>query len=99
MKFLKDLFYGHENKAAELGRILAFVGTLMMLGGQVWNIMLGLPIELGPTGLGGGLAAFYGACAAFIYAKDRASSESKVADAVVDATPSAPHAHRAKAKK
>lgn len=98
MKFLKDLFYGHENKAAELGRILAFIGTLMMLGGQVWNVLLGLPIELGPAGLGGGLAAFYGACAAFIYAKDRANSEAKVADAVVEATPSAPPAKSAAKK-
>ena len=52
--FIIDLFKGPNNEAWDLGRIVAGVGVLMMLGGQVWNILLGLPLELGPTGLGGG---------------------------------------------
>lgn len=81
-KFLKDLFYGPGNVSADLGRILGAVGVLMMLGGQVWNIALGLPLELGPAGLGGGLAAVIGAVAALVYAKDRAKAENTVAKAV-----------------
>jgi hypothetical protein len=89
-KFFRDLFYGPGNENADLGRIVGFVGVLMMLGGQVWNMLLGLPLELGPTGLGGGLAAVIGAAAALIYAKDRAKAETVVAKAVSDATPVAP---------
>jgi hypothetical protein len=87
MKILKDLFYGPGNTAADLGRIIGAVGVLMMLGGQVWNVLLGLPLELGPTGLGGGLAAVIGAAAALVYAKDRARAENTVAKAVSEATP------------
>jgi hypothetical protein len=82
MKLIKDLFYGPGNLAADLGRIVGALAVAMMLGGQVWNIMLGLPIELGPTGLGGGLAAVLGGAAALIYAKDRAKTENTVAKAM-----------------
>jgi hypothetical protein len=41
--------------------------------------LLGLPIELGPTGFGGGLAAVITASAALIYAKDKARAENIVA--------------------
>lgn len=81
-KIFRDLFYGPGNEAADLGRIIGALGVLMMLGGQVWNILLGLPVELGPTGLGGGLAAVIGAAAALVYAKDRAKAENTVAKAV-----------------
>jgi hypothetical protein len=89
MKWLKDLFYGPDNQALELGRVIAFFATFSMLLGALWNVLLGLPLELGPTGLGGGLAAVLGGAAALIYAKDRAKSERTVANAVSDATPSA----------
>lgn len=71
--FLRDLFMGPNNSFWDLGRILAFVSTLAMLGAQVWNIHLGLPIDLGPAGLGGGLAAVITAAAVLILAKDRAA--------------------------
>jgi hypothetical protein len=83
-KVFRDLFYGPGNDAADLGRIIGTLGVLMMLGGQAWNMALGLPLELGPTGLGGGLAAVIGASAALIYAKDRAKAENTVAKAVSD---------------
>ena len=86
-KFLKDLFYGPGNTAADLGRIIGAFGVLMMLGGQVWNVMLGLPLELGPSGLGGGLAAVIGGAAALVYAKDRAKAENTVAKAMQDNAP------------
>lgn len=89
-KFFKDLFYGPGNTNADLGRIIGAVGVLMMIGGQIWNILLGLPLELGPTGLGGGLAAVIGAAAALVYAKDRAKAENTVAQAVSDCPPAKP---------
>jgi hypothetical protein len=82
MKLLKDLFMGVGNQAWDLGRIIAAAGIAMMLGGQVWNILLGLPVELGPTGLGGGLGLVLTGAAAMIYAKDRAKAETTVAQAM-----------------
>lgn len=87
MKLLRDLFMNVGNANWDLGRIIGAVGVLMMLGGQVWNILLGLPVELGPTGLGGGLAAVLGGAAALVYAKDRARAETAVAQAVSDCPP------------
>lgn len=82
MKFLRDLLAGPENKFWDLGRILAMISSLAMIAGAVWNVLLGLPLELGPTGFGGGLAAVLGGCAALIYAKDRARAETTVAKAI-----------------
>lgn len=90
MNLLRDLFAGPGNANWDLGRIVGAVGVLMMLSGQVWNILLGLPVELGPTGLGGGLAAVIGAAAALIYAKDRAKTEAGVGKAVEQSMPEAP---------
>jgi hypothetical protein len=78
--FIQDLFKGPNNDYWDLGRIVAGVSTLSMILGAVWNVFLGLPLELGPAGLGGGLAAVLGGCAALIYAKDRAKAENVVAD-------------------
>ena len=76
----RDLFFGPGNAAADLGRIISFLATFAMLASTVWNMMLGLPIELDKAGVG--FAAVLGACAAFIYAKDRAKTENTVARAV-----------------
>lgn len=80
MQFFKDLLKGPGNEAWDLGRILALLSALSMLGGELWNVSLGLPLELGPTGFGGGLAAVLGGAAALIYAKDRAKAENVVAN-------------------
>lgn len=89
MKFVRDLFMNVGNANWDLGRIGAAFSVLMMFAAALWNVLLGLPIELGPTGLGGGLAAVLGGAAAWIYAKDRARAENTVAQAVSDATPPA----------
>lgn len=99
MSVLKDLLKGPGNLAWDLGRVAVGSGVVLMVVSVVWNISLGLPIELGPTGFLGGMGAFFGGCAALIYAKDRAGSENKVANAVVEATPSAPPAKSAAPKK
>lgn len=67
---LKDLFYGPANAYLDLGRILAALTSLALIGAQLWNIYLGKEIDLGPSGLGGGLAAVLTAAAALIAAKD-----------------------------
>lgn len=90
MKFLRDLFMGVGNANWDIGRIGGGLAVLAMFAAAGWNVSLGLPIELGPTGFGGGLAAVLGGAAAWIYAKDRAKAENTVAQAVSDATPSAP---------
>lgn len=81
MKLIRDWLMGPGNAFWDLARALALFGALMMLGGQVWNIYLGLPIELGPAGLGGGLAALYTAIAGFIWAKDKAGAEARASAA------------------
>ncbi len=74
-KLWKDLFYGPGNKHLDLGRIVGAVGVGMMLGGEVWNAYCGKPIDLGPGGLGGGLAAVIGAVAVLIAAKDHSQKK------------------------
>lgn len=67
--FVVDLFKGPGNHYWDLGRIISALAVLMMLGGQAWNMHLKQPVDLGPSGLGGGIAAVVGACAAFLAAK------------------------------
>lgn len=95
-KFLKGLFYGPGNLDPDIGRIGGALAILAMFLAAGWNVSLGLPIELGPTGFGGGLAAVCTAVGAWIYVKDRAKAENIVAKAVSDATPSASPAKAAK---
>jgi len=82
MKFIIDLFKGPDNQHWDLGRIIGFLAPTALVAGAIWNVMLGLPIDLGPTGFAGGIAAVVTACAALIYAKDRARAENTVAGAI-----------------
>lgn len=79
---ISDLFKGPGNVAWDLGRFVALGAGLCMLAGQAWNIWLGLPIELGPSGLGGGLGAVMAGQAALIFAKDKAGAEARLTQAV-----------------
>lgn len=74
--FVRDLLMGPNNLFWELGRFLATGGFLSLIGGQAWNMYLRQPIDLGPGGLGGGLAALFTAATAFILAKDHSSRAS-----------------------
>jgi hypothetical protein len=76
VKWLRDLFYGPGNIYLDLGRILSTLVALALIGGQLWNMYLGKEIDLGPGGLGGGLAAILTAAAALIAAKDIARRKS-----------------------
>jgi hypothetical protein len=42
----------------------------MMVGAEIWNMHLHLPIDLGPTGLGGAMAGILTAAVVYMY-KDR----------------------------
>lgn len=76
----RDLFFGQGNVAADLGRVIAGLSVLAVIGGEIWNVHLGLPIEIDKLGIA--LAAVITADAALIYAKDRAKTESKAVDAI-----------------
>lgn len=80
--FILDLFKGPGNEHWDLGRIVAGFAIFITFLGAVWNVLLGLPLELGPTGFPGGLALVLGGAAALIYAKDRAKAENTVAKAI-----------------
>lgn len=90
MKLIYDLFKGPGNLAWDLGRLIAFVASAMMLAGQVWNIWLGLPIDLGPTGLGGGIGAALAGIGALIFAKDKAGAEARAVNAVTQTVEGCP---------
>lgn len=84
MKLVWDLLKGPSNLYWDLGRVAVAAGLLLVIYSTAWNIWLGLPIDLGVTGLPGGLGAFFGGCAALIYAKDKANAETQVAKAMVE---------------
>jgi hypothetical protein len=94
MQWFKDWMKGPGNLAWDLGRFLALVAGLQMIAAQWWNMSLGLPIELGPTGLGGGLGLALGGIGALIYAKDKAGAEAKVATAIAECPPEPPKAKK-----
>lgn len=91
MKVLRDLFMGVGNTAWDLGRILGAAGLVGVIAAAVWNVTLGLPIELDKLGVA--LAAVLTAAAALVYAKDRAKTENVVAKAM-DCPPAKPVARR-----
>lgn len=74
---LADLLAGPGNLYWDLARgIVTFFSTLIA-SGIMWNLYIairqGQQIDLGPTGLSGGLALYLPAAAALILAKDRSS--------------------------
>jgi hypothetical protein len=66
----KDLWYGPGNDHLDSGRVLAWIAVTSLIAGQVQDIYLRQPIDLGPGGLGGGLAAVVGALGVYLF-KDR----------------------------
>jgi hypothetical protein len=67
---LKDLWYGPDNNHLDSGRVLAWIAIWSLIAGQAHDIYLKQPIDLGPGGLGGGLAAVVGALGVYLF-KDR----------------------------
>ena len=71
MRVLRDLFMGPGNRWWCAGRFWSGLSFLAVFAAAGWNAAIGQPIDLGPGGLPGGLAALATAVAAFIFAKDR----------------------------
>lgn len=67
---LKDLFYIAGNDHLDHGRVVAFIALCALIGGEIHNIHLKQPIDLGPAGLGGGLTGVLGALVIYLF-KDR----------------------------
>jgi len=67
---------GIGNEHWDEGRIIAGFGQFLIFMAEVWNMLLGLPLEIDKLGIAE--AAVVTASAALIYAKDRAKTESTV---------------------
>jgi hypothetical protein len=63
----KDLLYGPGNNHLDIGRVTALGAALLLSFAALWNMYLKQPIDLGPGGLGGGLAAILTAAVVYIY--------------------------------
>lgn len=64
---LKDLFYGPGNNHLDYGRLGAMIAFGSLIAAQIHNMHLKQPIDLGPAGLGGGLAAVLGALQFYLF--------------------------------
>jgi hypothetical protein len=64
---LKDLFYGPGNTKLDNGRVAALIALCMMVAGVWHNVRLEQAIDLGPAGLGGGLAAVLAALETYLF--------------------------------
>lgn len=71
---LKDLFYSPGNKRLDNGRVAAFLAFALMIGAVAQNIRIGAAIDVGPAGLGGGLAAVLAAVEIYLV-RDRKARE------------------------
>lgn len=69
-KFFRDLFTNVGNTNFELARVLTAVGTVSVIGAQIFALVKGQPFD--PASLGIGLATVIGGGAAGIAMKDRA---------------------------
>jgi len=85
-KFLKDLFYSTDNLGADLARFLAFAAAAAELIATYHNMRLGKDIDLGPGGLGGGLAAILTASAGFMAAKAWSKKKARESAAIAQNT-------------
>lgn len=67
---LKDLLYDPTNTHLDPGRVAGWVTILTVIGAAVWNVHLGQPIDVGVSGLPGGLGALLTAAVVYLI-KDR----------------------------
>jgi hypothetical protein len=64
---LKDLLYTPGNDHLDVGRVTALGASALLTGAAIYNMTLHEPIDLGPGGLGGGLAGILTAAVIYIY--------------------------------
>lgn len=76
MKLLKDVLFDAKNTHLDWGRIMGVVAIVSVLLAAVGNYLHGKEIDLGPTGLPGGLATILAAAVVYII-KDRQQTDAK----------------------
>ena len=72
---LKDLLYDPTNEHLDPGRCAAWVGIALVFLATIHNVHHKEPIDLGPTGIPGGLAALLGALQFYLYHDRKASGQ------------------------
>lgn len=90
---LKDAFYDTDNEHLDLARVLAFLAIMGELVALRHNIKLKAAIDLGPGGLGGGLAAILTAAAGYLAAKAWSKKKNRESAAVAQNIAVAKEAH------
>ena len=66
MKLIKDILFDATNHHLDAGRVIGVLSVLAVLVGAVANYHLGKELDLGPTGLPGGLATILAAASLYI---------------------------------
>ena len=70
MKFLKDLLYTKDNQALDISRACSLLVVLVFVGLAIANYD-----KFEPVAFGGGSAALFGGCAAWIFARQKYENE------------------------
>jgi hypothetical protein len=83
---LKDVFYDTDNLHLDLARVMVFVSIVGELGAAYHNMRLKQPIDLGPSGLGGGLGTILTAGAGLLAAKAWSKKKSRESAAIAQNT-------------
>jgi hypothetical protein len=76
MKLIKDILFDATNQSLDVGRLIGVISVLSVLVAAAGNFYRGQAIDLGPTGLPGGLATILAAAALYIM-KDRQQAAGK----------------------
>jgi hypothetical protein len=76
VKLLKDLLFDATNSSLDWGRLVGVTAVLSVLIAAAGNFYHGKEIDIGPTGLPGGLATIL-AAASFYIIKDRQNANPK----------------------
>lgn len=87
----KDVFYDTDNEHLDGARVIAYVAIIAELAAVRHNMILKQPIDLGPSGLGGGLSAILAAGAGFLAAKAWSKKKTRESAAIAQNTAVAVH--------
>lgn len=83
---LKDAFYSTDNLGLDLARVLVTLAVSGELAGEYHNVRLHQPLDLGPNGFGGGMAAILTAGAAYLVAKAWSKKKARESAAIAQNT-------------
>ena len=72
---LKDLLYDPTNLHLDPGRVAAWLSIALIVTAAIHNAHIHQPIDLGPTGLPGGLAGLLGALVIYLYHDRRVNGQ------------------------